>query len=89
MLDRKCERPFLPKHRELLVGFLSAAISLDPIWRCHSRSHALKLRLHKTRVAPLPEPRRGVTFEATGANIRGKQLVDGQNYSCREDLETA
>jgi hypothetical protein len=38
MLDRKCERPFLAKHRELLACFLDAAISLDPIWRCHARS---------------------------------------------------
>jgi hypothetical protein len=42
MLDRKCERPFLLKHRELLACFLGAAISLDPIWRCHARSHASK-----------------------------------------------
>jgi hypothetical protein len=31
MLDRKCERPFLPKHRELLARFLGATIPLDPI----------------------------------------------------------
>jgi hypothetical protein len=42
MLDRKCERPFLPKHRELLARFLGAAIPLDPIWRCHARSRASK-----------------------------------------------
>jgi hypothetical protein len=41
-LDRKRERPFLSEHRELLPGFLGAAISLDPIWRCHARSHASK-----------------------------------------------
>jgi hypothetical protein len=40
MLDRKCERPFLAKHRELLACFLGAAISLDPIGRCHARCHA-------------------------------------------------
>ena len=36
MLDRKCERPFRPQHRELLPGFLGAAISLYPIWGCHA-----------------------------------------------------
>jgi hypothetical protein len=38
LLDRKRERPFLSEHRELLPGFLGAAISLDPIRRCHARS---------------------------------------------------
>jgi hypothetical protein len=37
MLDRKRARPFLPQHRELLRGFLGAAISLDPILRRHTR----------------------------------------------------
>jgi hypothetical protein len=53
MLDRKCERPFLPEHRELLRGFLGAAISLDPICRRHARS-SFQVQLHKTRAAPLP-----------------------------------
>jgi hypothetical protein len=37
-LDRKCKRPFLPEHRELLPGLLAAAISLDPICRRHAHS---------------------------------------------------
>jgi hypothetical protein len=31
MLDRKRERPFFPKRRELLASFLGAAVSLYPI----------------------------------------------------------
>ena len=36
----ECERSWLPKYFELLVCFLDAALSVDLIWRCHSRPHA-------------------------------------------------
>jgi hypothetical protein len=39
-LHGECERPSLPKRTELLACFLDAALSLDLIWRCHSRPHA-------------------------------------------------
>jgi hypothetical protein len=38
ILDRERQRPFFPEHRELVPVLFGAAISLDPIWRCHARS---------------------------------------------------
>jgi len=42
MLDWECERPSLPKRTELLACFLDAALSLDLMWRCHSRPPGAK-----------------------------------------------
>jgi hypothetical protein len=42
MLDWECERPSLPKRTELLACFLDVALSLDLMWRFHSRPHASK-----------------------------------------------
>jgi hypothetical protein len=67
MLDRRSEQPFLPEHRELLARFLGAAISLDPIWRCHVCSSGFEVRLgpfnsevQRGRVLALKKTSRGV-----------------------------
>jgi hypothetical protein len=61
-LDGKCERPFLSKRTELLACFLDAALSLDPIRRCHARSHNFTiLRRSRQKIpgqGPAPWPRR-------------------------------
>ena len=36
MVGRKCERPSLPEHHQLLWEFFGAAISLDPVSRRHA-----------------------------------------------------
>jgi hypothetical protein len=75
--DRKCERPFLPKHRKLLACFLGAAISLDPIWRCHDRSLASKghyIKPGRPRCQGLPGLRRGVASASSSHRPKGVQV---------------
>jgi hypothetical protein len=63
MLGGKRERPFRTQHRELLPGFLGAAISLDPICRHHARASfrgVTRCDYIKPGVATLPGLRRGI-----------------------------
>jgi hypothetical protein len=53
-LDGKCKRPFLSKRTELLACFLDAALSLDPIWRCHARSHNFTILRRSRQKIPGP-----------------------------------